>query len=209
MEAREIFVSVDVETDGPIPGVYSMRSLGAAAFVLEGRTPVLIDVFEQNIQPIEGAVTDPETMQWWSGFPEAWEMSTRGARPAQVVMPEFVAWLRQLPGRVILLGCPMMWDGEWIHWYTIRFGGVSSRKGDLPFHMSARDIRQDAQKLLGNKPWYEVSREDMLYWADPSLKITHRCIDDALMQGVQGCNMIVELETGEKALSWRDERTTC
>ncbi|MBC7930275.1 MAG: exonuclease, partial [Rubrivivax sp.] len=27
----EIYVSTDVETDGPIPGVYSMLSIGSAA----------------------------------------------------------------------------------------------------------------------------------------------------------------------------------
>ena len=29
-KSREILVSVDIEADGPIPGVYSMLSLGAA-----------------------------------------------------------------------------------------------------------------------------------------------------------------------------------
>ena len=31
--ALEIYVSTDVETDGPIPGVYSMLSIGSAAYL--------------------------------------------------------------------------------------------------------------------------------------------------------------------------------
>jgi hypothetical protein len=30
---EEIYVSTDIETDGPIPGEYSMLSFGSAAFV--------------------------------------------------------------------------------------------------------------------------------------------------------------------------------
>ena len=35
---REIFVSVDVETAGPIPGEYSLLSIGACDVDNEGRT---------------------------------------------------------------------------------------------------------------------------------------------------------------------------
>ena len=46
----EIYVSTDVETDGPIPGPYSMLSLGSAAFRAEaeraafGRRAFLTDL---------------------------------------------------------------------------------------------------------------------------------------------------------------------
>lgn len=32
---KEIYVSTDVETDGPIPGPHSMLSLGSAAYLLD------------------------------------------------------------------------------------------------------------------------------------------------------------------------------
>ncbi len=44
-----IFVSVDIEADGPIPGPYSMVSLGAV--VVE---PPFNDSFYCTIQPISG-----------------------------------------------------------------------------------------------------------------------------------------------------------
>jgi len=33
---KEIYVSIDIEADGPIPGPYSMLSIGAVAFTPEG-----------------------------------------------------------------------------------------------------------------------------------------------------------------------------
>ena len=52
----EIYVSTDVETDGPIPGLNSMLSLGSAAY-LPGKT--LIDTFSANLETLPGAIADP------------------------------------------------------------------------------------------------------------------------------------------------------
>ena len=43
--SNEIYVSVDVESDGPYPLDYSMLSFGAAAFTSEG---VMINTFSAN-----------------------------------------------------------------------------------------------------------------------------------------------------------------
>lgn len=72
----EVFVSTDVETDGPIPGEYSMLSLGSAAFSERGH---LVDVFQANLRPLEGARQDPDTMRWWAGQPRRGR-PRRGAR---------------------------------------------------------------------------------------------------------------------------------
>jgi hypothetical protein len=66
---REIYLSTDVETDGPIPGDYSMLSLGSAAYLPD---KTLLDTFEVNLEALPQAKSDPETMEWWSRQPEAW-----------------------------------------------------------------------------------------------------------------------------------------
>ncbi len=48
----EIYVSTDIETDGPIPGPNSMLSFGSAAFTAEGR---LLSTFEANLEALPGA----------------------------------------------------------------------------------------------------------------------------------------------------------
>ena len=43
---KEIYISVDIETDGPIPGPNSMLSFGAAAFSDDGK---LVDTHSANL----------------------------------------------------------------------------------------------------------------------------------------------------------------
>ena len=57
---EECYVSVDVETDGPIPGVHSMLSLGAAAFDAEWSPR---GTWSANLEPLPEAAEDPRTMR--------------------------------------------------------------------------------------------------------------------------------------------------
>ena len=66
----EVYVSTDVEADGPIPGQNSMLSFGAAAYLSD---KTLIGTFTANLELLPGAVGDPKTMNWWKTQPQAWE----------------------------------------------------------------------------------------------------------------------------------------
>ena len=72
MSEKEIYISVDIETDGPIPGEYSMLSLGAAAFMPDDESNT-VGTFEVNLPRLDGAGQDPDTMKWWDTQKEAWE----------------------------------------------------------------------------------------------------------------------------------------
>ncbi len=58
----EVYVSTDVETDGPIPGPHSMLSVGSAAYLAD---KTLIGTFSVNLETLPGATGHPETMVWW------------------------------------------------------------------------------------------------------------------------------------------------
>ena len=75
----ECYVSIDIEADGPVPGLNSMLSLGAAAFTGDG---ALVDTFSANLEALPEAHEDPKTMRWWAEQPEAWARAARrpGAR---------------------------------------------------------------------------------------------------------------------------------
>ena len=47
----EIYVSTDVEADGPIPGPHSMLSFGSAAFLADG---TLLDTYAVNLATLPG-----------------------------------------------------------------------------------------------------------------------------------------------------------
>ena len=63
---QEIYVSTDVEADGPIPGPPSMLSLGSAAFTAVGE---LLSTFSANLELLEGAAGHPTAMDWSLGLP--------------------------------------------------------------------------------------------------------------------------------------------
>src|SRR5262249_44481217 len=96
----EIYVSTDVETDGPIPGPHSMLSFASAAYRAD---KTLVGTFAANLTPLPGAAGDPKTMDWWRGQPEAWEVCRSNPRDPEGVMPEYVAWLKSLPGKPVFV----------------------------------------------------------------------------------------------------------
>lgn len=176
----EIYVSTDVEADGPIPGPYSMLSFGSAAFRAD---KTIVGTFSANLDTLSGATGDPKTMAWWQSQPEAWAACRSNTRDPTVVMPEYVAWLKALPGRPVFVAYPAAYDFMFVYWYLIRFAGES------PFSHSALDIKTYAMALLGTGYRESTKRNMPAGWFDP-LPHTHVALDDAKGQGALFCNML-------------------
>jgi hypothetical protein len=123
----EIYVSTDIETDGPIPGSYSMLSFASAAF-LQDKT--LIDTFSANLETLPGASGDPDTMEWWAKNPEAWEASRQNLEAPEAAMHRYVEWLKQLPGKTVFVGYPAGFD-----FYSCT-GTSFALQGVAPFHLA-------------------------------------------------------------------------
>lgn len=90
----EIYVSTDIEADGPIPGPHSMLSFASAAYRAD---KTLLGTFTANLITLPGAAGDPKTMDWWRTQPEAWAACRSDVRDPAAVMPEYVAWLKACP----------------------------------------------------------------------------------------------------------------
>lgn len=190
MEQREIYVSVDVETDGPIPGDYSMLSLGAAAFLPDKG---LVNTFSVNLQPLEGARQDKETMKWWRKQPQAWEAATKDAVDPKVAMKKFVSWVKQLPGRPVFVDYPGGFDFIFVYWYLTHFIGES------PFSFRNLGMATYASALL-KKPFHKTyKRKFPKHWFNPKHKHTHIALDDAIEHGYIFMNMLRENLAKDKA----------
>jgi DNA polymerase III epsilon subunit-like protein len=61
----EIYVSTDVEADGPIPGPHSMLSVGSAAFTADKQ---LVGTFEVNLEWLDGLPGVPIFVGYPAGF---------------------------------------------------------------------------------------------------------------------------------------------
>ena len=189
-EAVELFVSTDVETDGPAPGIHSMLSLASAAFDPHGE---LVDTFSANLEPLPDAGTDPDTMAWWDGQPDAWQAATRDAAPPQVVMQNYVGWLGRLPGKPVFVGYPVAFDFPFVSHYLYRF------TGDNPFRRSAVDIHSFAMAVLQTSSLGRVSRRRMpAHWLEGEAGTRHVALDDAVRQGLLFMRMYRDnLQRGE------------
>ena len=121
------WIMMDVEADGPAPGLYSMASFGAVV-VREG----LKDTFYSEIlRPLEGASHIPEAIAV-SNITRAQMM--KGADPAQR-MAEFVKWLNSVSdGKPMFVSDNNGFDWQYINWYLWKF------TGDNPFGHSSTNL---------------------------------------------------------------------
>jgi hypothetical protein len=136
---KEIYISTDVETDGPIPGPHSMLSFGSAAYDAD---KTLISTFSANLDTLPGAAADPKTAAWWQTQPEAWAACRTNLEAPEAAMQRYVAWIKTLPGRPVFVAYPAGFDFLFVYWYLIRFTGAS------PFSHSALDIKSYAMAML-------------------------------------------------------------
>lgn len=179
----EIYISTDVETDGPIPGPYSMLSFASAAFQAD---KTLLDTFSANLETLPDAQGHPDTMAWWETQPDAWAACRTDLQQPNDAMRAYVAWLKALPGKSVFVGYPAGFDFNFVYWYLIRFAGES------PFSFSALDIKTLAMVALGGDYRSATKRRMPKRWFGEG-RHTHIALDDAIEQGELFCNILAEL----------------
>ena len=185
----EIFVMVDIEASGPVPGLYSMLSFGAAAFDIDKN---LLGTFSRNLELLPNAIEHKDTMEFWNK-----NESNRKAYAATRVdvvnpvdaMKDFAVFLSVLPGTPIFAGYPALYDFKWIDYYFHAFYGSN------PFSFSRGvDLKSYAWALLGGN-LADCHKKNMpKEWFD-DFPHTHIAIDDATEQG---CLMINVLRQAKK-----------
>lgn len=178
----EIYVSVDVEADGPIPGPHSMLSLGAVAYTARGD---FLGDFSANLETLSGATGHPKMTAWWQQFPAAWAACRENPRAPTAVMGEFADWLEALPGTPIFTAWPATWDFMWVYWYLIQF------TGRRPFSEHGIDIRSYAMGMRRRE--FGKSGKNYLpkRWI-PAHPHSHVALEDAREQGELFINMLSE-----------------
>lgn len=180
MAKPEIYVSTDIEADGPIPGPHSMLSFASAAYTADKR---LVGTFSANLEKLPNAEAHPDTKAWWDKNPEAWAACRQDCQQPEQTMKDYVEWLKQLPGKPVFVGYPAAYDFMFVYWYLINFAGES------PFSHSAIDIKSYAMAVLKTEFRETAKRKMPKQWFD-ELPHTHIALDDAIEQGALFCNII-------------------
>lgn len=178
----EVYVSVDIEADGPIPGPHSMLSLGAVAYDETGR---VVGEFTVNLELLDGASGHPRMMTWWQQFPQAWAASRCNLEAPGPAMHRFADWLEALPGVPIFVAWPATWDFMWVYWYLIRF---TDRR---PFSEHGIDMRSYAMGMRKRR-FHETTKSFLPKRWFSERPHTHVALDDAYEQGDLFINMMKE-----------------
>src|ERR1700724_2789499 len=96
----EIYVSTDIETDGPLAGKHSMLSIGSAAYLADKE---LLGTFCANLETLPASAPDPKTAAWWATQPEAWSACRQNLEAPTVALKRYVAWLKAFGGRPVFV----------------------------------------------------------------------------------------------------------
>lgn len=171
----EIYVSTDIETDGPCPGLNSMLSFASVAFARDGK---FLGSFTANLFPLQDARADVKTTEWWMKQPEAWKAVTQNQQYAEAALPAYKDWVLALPGKPVFVAYPAGFDFTFIYYYLKRFADAQ------PFGFSAIDMKTYAMAKLGTRYTDSTKRNWPKNWFSPDKKHTHVALDDALEQAI-------------------------
>ena len=166
----EIYISVDIEASGPIPGEYSMLSLGAAVVNDISKT-FYIELKPINDNYIQRALEVSKLSMN--------ELKLRGIEPAKA-MKDFEEWINEVcasigNARPVFVAFNATFDWSFINYYFHKFLGRN------PFGISGLDIKA---YYMGMKhcSWGETVKKKIDMQFKSARKHTHNALDDAIEQ---------------------------
>lgn len=176
----DCYFSADVETDGPIPGPFSILSF---ALVYVGRFDGAVFKKSQNLDVTFYRELKPISDQF-----EAEALRVNGldrdllvkvGAPPEIAMTEAAHWIETIAGedRPVLLAYPLSFDWSWLYWYFTRFSEIGSPFGhsrcfDIKTAIAVKDHLPIARSGLNQIPKsYRSEREH-----------SHNALDDAIEQ---------------------------
>lgn len=166
---HEVYISVDIETAGPIPSEYSLLSLGASVVADAERT------FYTELKPLnENAV--PEALAV-SGLSLA-ELAEHGEDP-KAAFQRFRDWIVETAHngkKPVFVGFNAAFDWSFVNWYFHKY------LGENPFGFSPLDIKAYYMGLSGCR-WGETTSNQLpnIFQATDTVA-NHNALTDAQAQ---------------------------
>jgi len=178
--AEDCYFSADVETDGPIPGPYSMLSFGLVyAGSFDGnefrRPRDYSRSFYRELRPISSEF-QPEALR--VNRLDRDRLIVQGAPPREA-MTHAAEWITGIAAnaRPVLVAYPLSFDWAWLYWYFIRFSSTGS-----PFnHSQCFDIKT-AFAVKAGIPIVQAGRSRIAPGLGSTRVHTHNAVDDAAEQ---------------------------
>lgn len=177
----DVYFSADVETDGSIPGPFSLLSFGLVfAGRFDGRhfeRPRTYDHgFYRELKPISKAF---ETEALAVNGLDRERLMREGQEPSEA-MTAACRWVKSVAGdaRPVLVAYPLSFDWTFLYWYFVRYSADGS-----PFnHSSCFDIKT-AIAVKKRLPIAQSGRAGLAGLnLDSKKPHTHNALDDAIEQ---------------------------
>lgn len=178
--AVDVYFSADVETDGPIPGPFSILSFAlvyAGAFDGKHFTPPqdYKQTFYRELRPISENF-QPEALRV-NGLDR--DRLLREGEAPELVMTEASRWIKSITegAKPVLVAYPLSFDWSWLYWYFVRFAAEGS-----PFNHSLCFDMKTAFAVKAGVPISEAGRSRLLPSLRPQREHTHHALEDATEQ---------------------------
>lgn len=168
MNNDELYVSIDVETSGPIPGEYSLLSIGAC-LVAEPATSIYLE-----LQP-DSPKHDLEALAV-SGL-NLDKLRREGLSP-QEAMRRFDEWLKSscpIGEKIVFVGLNAPFDWSFVNYYFHKHLGAN------PFGFTAIDMKAYFMGAFGCS-WQETKSSKMTAILKPRSIPNHNALCDARFQ---------------------------
>lgn len=176
----DIYFSADIETDGPIPGPYSMLSFALVyAGAYDGTTfykpSNYNDQFYVELQPISEQFEE-EALRV-NGLDRT-ALARRGVPPSEA-MTAAAQWVREIAGtsEPVFVAYPLSFDWSWLYWYFVRFSQEKSPFG----YSKCFDIKTAVALKLG-RTISNAGRQKLPAAFQSGASHTHHALDDAIEQ---------------------------
>lgn len=176
----DAYFSADVETDGPIPGPFSMLSLAIVyAGSFDGSNFKRPTDYERRLYKELRPISDkfePEALRV-NGLDRR-RLCLEGELPEKA-MTETCLWVKEMAGdaQPVLVAYPLSFDWTWLYWYFIRFSAEGS-----PFDYSRCFDVKTALAVKARIPISEAGRSRIYPLLQSGHPHTHHATDDAIAQ---------------------------
>lgn len=182
----ELYFSLDIEADGPIPGENSMLSYGLAAFNPRNDTPVA--THDMNLWLLPDANPDKGTMEFWNASDKnkaAYAATRKDAIAPDDAMRITARWIERTcqengDAKPVCVGYPASFDFMFLYWYFMKF------MRSCPFGFQALDIKTLGMTAMPNFKGYKRATKSNFprRWFPEDAPHTHHALDDAIEQGI-------------------------
>ena len=177
-DGKTVYVCVDIEASGPVPGLYNMVSIGGVAVRYDGTRHVAGETFYFELQPVCDGF-DEHAMSI-HGIPE--DYLRKHGMPAAEALQAITDWLSDIlkdGEKPLFVGHNAPFDWMYVAWY-FAWAGMKN-----PFGYNALDTKA---LLMGRHAlvWGECNKERLLELyptlSAPKPEDVHNALADAVFQ---------------------------